>query len=118
MNPDKHRFRKPREFASADQMGGEASLQHMKASHRQHLQLRALILLLFFCSGLGLRAEAGVFREFYVAPTGADANPGTQAKPFLTLAHARDVVRRVNHQMKGDIVVYLRGGTYPISAPV
>ena len=64
------------------------------------------------------QASASTFREFYVAPMGDDVNPGTKAKPFRTLARARDAVRGVSRDMKGDIVVYLRGGTYPVSAPV
>ena len=48
--------------------------------------------------------------EFYVSPTGADGNPGTQAQPFKTLTQARDAVRAVSPQMSGDIVVYLRAG--------
>ncbi len=57
-------------------------------------------------------------QEFHVSPSGSDKNPGTQAKPFLTIAHARDNVARINGQMTGDIVVYLGGGTYEISEPV
>ena len=28
--------------------------------------------------------------EFYVTPSSSDQNPGTSAKPFKTIAHARD----------------------------
>ena len=52
---------------------------------------------------------------YYVSPTGSDSNPGTLAAPFQTIAKARDVVRTVNTTMTGDIIVYLRGGTYPLS---
>ncbi len=48
----------------------------------------------------------------FVAPNGEDRNPGTQERPFATLARARDAVRRINREMTGDIVVYLRGGSY------
>ncbi|MBW8863875.1 MAG: carbohydrate-binding protein, partial [Verrucomicrobia bacterium] len=58
------------------------------------------------------------FREYYVSPAGDDTNPGTKSKPFKTLAHARDMVRVVNQGMTGDIVVNLRGGEYPVTAPV
>ena len=57
-------------------------------------------------------------REFYVAPNGADANPGTRERPFQTLARARDAVRVVSPHMTGDIVVYVRGGTYPVTSPI
>ena len=51
-------------------------------------------------------AETANFREFYVAPTGSDANPGSLDKPFATLDHARDIVRSINGQMTGNIVVH------------
>ena len=56
--------------------------------------------------------------EFHVSPIGSDKNPGTKAKPFQTIAHARDSVAKINSEMTGDIVVYLGGGTYEISEPV
>src|SRR5690349_19353456 len=55
---------------------------------------------------------------YYVAPDGDDANPGTITSPFKTLGHARDVVRTVNANMTGDISVYLRGGSYPVSGTI
>jgi len=56
--------------------------------------------------------------EFHVAPTGSDKNPGTEAKPFQTITHARDSVAKITGKMTGDIVVYFHGGTYEISEPV
>jgi len=38
--------------------------------------------------------------------------------PFKTIAKARDVVRTVNGNMKSDIYVYLRGGTYNITETI
>src|SRR4051812_31176667 len=55
---------------------------------------------------------------YYVAPSGDDTNPGTITSPFRSLQHARDVVRTVNANMTGDIDVYLRGGSYPVSGAV
>lgn len=55
--------------------------------------------------------------EFHVSPSGSDKNPGTKAKPFQTIAHARDSVAKINNKMTGDIVVYLGGGTYS-DAPI
>jgi hypothetical protein len=43
--------------------------------------------------------------DFYVAPTGDDANPGTLDKPFATVQRAQAAVS------PGD-TVYIRGGTY------
>jgi hypothetical protein len=50
--------------------------------------------------------------EFYVSPDGSDQNNGTITAPFATIQHARDIVRLVKEQMKGPIIIYLRGGTY------
>lgn len=52
---------------------------------------------------------------YYVSPNGSDSNPGTLSAPFKTIQQARDVVRTINHEMTGDILVYLRGGTYSLS---
>ncbi len=52
---------------------------------------------------------------YYVATTGSDANPGTRDKPFQTLTQAQRAVRGSNANMKGDIVVCLRGGTYTLT---
>jgi len=43
--------------------------------------------------------------EFFVATTGSNTNPGTQAAPFRTIQHAADLMQ------PGDACV-LRGGTY------
>lgn len=42
---------------------------------------------------------------YYVATTGNNSNPGTESKPFLTIAYA------VNTMRAGD-TTYVRGGTY------
>jgi hypothetical protein len=85
---------------------------------RHHTQFPRLALLVLISTGSHFRAATPVFREFYVAPQGSDGNPGTKDRPFLTVAHARDVVRSINRRMNGDIVVYLRGGVYPVKAPI
>ena len=43
--------------------------------------------------------------DFYVAPAGSDANPGTLAQPFASITKAQDAAS------SGD-TVHLRGGTY------
>jgi len=53
---------------------------------------------------------------YYVSTTGNDSNSGTLVNPFLTIEHAKDVVRTVNSDMTGDIIVYLRGGTYTLNS--
>ncbi|MCW6008235.1 RICIN domain-containing protein [Micromonospora sp. CPCC 205371] len=63
-------------------------------------------------------ASAATQATYYVAPDGNDANPGTITSPFRTLQRARDVVRTINANMTGDIYVYLRGGSYPVSGTI
>jgi hypothetical protein len=55
--------------------------------------------------------------EVYVSPTGNDAAAGTAAAPLATLAAARDKadVLKANNT---PVTVFLRGGTYYLSAPV
>ena len=48
--------------------------------------------------------------EFYVATTGDDANPGTEAKPFATFERAREAVRSAPKDGQRSVIV--RGGTY------
>ena len=47
----------------------------------------------------------GQSKSFYVAGTGDDSNPGTQAAPWRTIQHAADVVR-------AGSTVNVRGGVY------
>ena len=74
------------------------------------------IALAALCMAFASPAAASVQATYYVSPSGNDSNPGTEALPFHTVAKARDVVRTVNTTMTGDIVVTLRGGTYPLTS--
>ncbi|MDX9981186.1 MAG: choice-of-anchor D domain-containing protein, partial [Lentisphaeria bacterium] len=63
----------------------------------------------------------GVFRDYYVAPDGNDANLGTIEAPFSTIEQARDTVAnfyQLGVEPAGGITVWLRGGRYEISAQV
>jgi hypothetical protein len=52
--------------------------------------------------------------DFYVSAEGKDTNRGTAAAPFATLARARDAVReKVAAGLTKDLLVLIRGGTYP-----
>ena len=53
---------------------------------------------------------------FYLSPTGNDASAGTLAKPFATLAHARDIARA--RPAAGPVRILLRGGTYYLPEPL
>lgn len=65
-------------------------------------RLRALFTLAVCAALCAARLPAA---EFYVAPDGSDANPGTQAAPFATIMRAQTAAAA------GD-TVWLRGGTY------
>lgn len=73
---------------------------------------------LFFCLLIitSVNIYAGIQKEFYVSTLGNDNNPGTLKLPFSSIAKARDVVRTMNKNMNGDIVIYLRGGKYELSS--
>ena len=67
-------------------------------------------------AGAGGGGDTVADGTIYVAPNGDDANPGTMARPLLTISHARDLVRTMTASMTSDITVYLRGGTYPATS--
>lgn len=54
---------------------------------------------------------------YYVSPTGSDNNNGTSTlTPFKTITKAQSVVRTINSNMTGDIIIYLREGTYQVTS--
>lgn len=61
---------------------------------------------------------ASAWADIYVSPSGKDTNPGTEAAPLCTLARARDLVRPLLQDAKGDLHVWLEGGVYPVTAPI
>ncbi len=68
-----------------------------------------LVLSLFLASLSPARAD------FFIAPSGADANAGTKSKPFATLEGARDTIRAGIARGTGKrkpITIWLRGGDY------
>ena len=74
------------------------------------------------CLVVGCMAEnknvSIILPNLYVASNGDDSNPGTEAKPFATLARARDAVRRFKRNVPKPITVLVRGGTYYLSEPL
>ena len=57
---------------------------------------------------------------FYVSPQGSDQNPGTKAKPFATLQHARDAARllRLATPNTPAVSVRLQGGMHVLREPL
>ena len=59
--------------------------------------------------------------DFYVATNGDDANPGTKAKPFATVARARDAIRQFKKsapQRVQPIIVKISDGIYFLKEPL
>jgi hypothetical protein len=89
----------------------------VKMIKRKCVSLTRMVAWIFLILG-----SAGLFADiypagatFYVSPTGSDSNDGTTAAtPWNTLEKARNYIRsnNVNKTVTGDIIVYLRGGTY------
>ena len=52
-----------------------------------------------------LLGGSAIGAEFYVAPNGKDANPGTKAEPFATLVRARDAARKAGPGTAKRIIV-------------
>ncbi|MGB8297262.1 MAG: right-handed parallel beta-helix repeat-containing protein, partial [Polyangia bacterium] len=78
----------------------------MKSARRLSAKVERLSLLSGLVFGLGLFAAShALAAEYYVATTGSDSNPGTQASPFATLTKGASTAG------PGD-TVYIRGGTY------
>ena len=54
--------------------------------------------------------------QFYLSPSGADSNPGTRERPFLTLDRASDAVRAKRATgSTGEITVWIHGGVYQLT---
>ncbi|GEM_PF-3116637 len=66
------------------------------------------------------RASRGLRVAVWVATTGSDSNPGTQAAPLATIVAARNKVRSIIAAGRpvGGIAVNVMPGTYPQSAMV
>jgi hypothetical protein len=79
--------------------------------------LQALVLAVVTIAALPAHAA---MTSFYVDPgNGSDNNSGTSTTAaFKTIQRAQAEVRTVNSAMSGDIVVNLRGGTYPLTSRI
>ena len=76
----------------------------MKIKDLSFLKVFALSICLFALLGLVATGTVSA-TTYYVAPTGADANDGSSARPFKTIQRAADIVN------PGDTVI-VRKGTY------
>lgn len=95
-------------------------LLKMKLRQRR-FSLQALLLvftMLLVCVTVPAPTSAATQAQYYVSPNGNDSNAGTLAAPFKTVQHARDIVQTINGSMTGDIIVFLRGGNYPVTSSI
>ena len=79
-------------------------------------------LLLIATATVFLSLAGGPLRaaEFHVAPNGDDAGPGTEEKPFRTLAKARDAARALRKAgpVTEPITIRIHEGTYWLPQPL
>ena len=54
----------------------------------------------------------------YVSPDGDDANPGTEARPFKTIARAQEAIRNTQTDEKGNKEVHILAGEYVLTEPL
>jgi hypothetical protein len=76
-----------------------------------------LLLSTITCENLGqVKIRGAIQASYYVDPVnGDDNNNGASiSSAFKSIAKAQRTVRTINRNMTGDIIIYLRGGTYYI----
>ncbi len=64
---------------------------------------------------VGKGSQAPVQATYFISPQGNDSWSGTFDSPFASVNRARQAVAAINTKMTGDVVVNLRGGSYPLS---
>ena len=72
---------------------------------------RTLSVLLVALASLATAAPSA---DFFVSPSGDDANPGSRKQPFATIGRAQQAVRALDRTAGRPVRVLLRGGLYPI----
>jgi hypothetical protein len=74
-----------------------------------------LVLLSFVLSCSSSNSDNSCTQDYWVSPSGSDAGNGDYGDPFLTIEHARDVIRSNSNKGVCSINVNIRSGTYRIS---
>lgn len=59
-----------------------------------------------------------VWKELYVSPDGSDKANGSEKSPFATISAAKEAAKKLAPNMKGDIVINILPGTYPITEKI
>ena len=78
-------------------------------SATKHLPLFCFPVFLFLVS------PAAQAADFFVAPDGNDAKPGSLEEPFATPARALEAARGVKDE---PVTIHLRGGVYQLDQPL
>ena len=79
----------------------------------------SLTITLLLATAFLLSAQTSAKADFYVVPTGNDANDGSRQTPFATPARAQQAVRSlITKGLTKDVTVVLRGGTYFLDKPL
>jgi len=60
----------------------------------------------------------GCTADYWVSTSGSDSAKGSEADPFLTIGHARDVVRADPNRGVCTINVNIEDGTYRLTSPL
>lgn len=79
----------------------------MKHLMRAKFSLRCCLLLVLLSSN-------SFAKDLYISVKGSDKNPGTKEKPLASFQKAQLLTRKINEA----VTVYVRGGTYYLSAPL
>jgi F5/8 type C domain len=78
----------------------------------------SLSILPLLSQGLFSQVQAADTTYYYVSPSGSDGRNGSITRPFKTIQKARDVIRTMNKNMTGDVVVILQSGVHTLSQPL
>ncbi len=68
--------------------------------------------------GASSLATSATSKDYWVATSGSDSASGDVNHPFLTIEHARDVIRTDASREKSTINVNIKSGTYRLSSPL
>jgi hypothetical protein len=77
-----------------------------------------LLSLVLSCSSGNSDCSCSCNQDYWVAPNGSNEGKGDSSDPFLTIEHARDVIRANSNKGVCSINVNIKGGTYRLSGPL
>src|SRR6478609_7715442 len=88
---------------------------HLSASYLRANLFPVVVTMAFFscCASAATGPNTSATGDFYFAPSGNDAWPGTLSQPFRSVDRARVAVQGLKTRLSGrTIVVRIRNGTY------